>query len=83
MRSRIETMKKVAHMMRSHRALTLNWFRAKSRFFSAVAEGFNGKAKLITKKAFGFRTYEALKVALYHTLGNLPEPEFTSMRAII
>ena len=77
MRSRIEPMKKVARMMRSHRALTLNWFHAKGHFSSAVVEGFNGKAKLTTRKAFGFRTCDALEVALYHTLGNLPEPEST------
>ena len=77
MRSRIEPMKKVARMMRSHRALILNWFHAKGRWSSGAVEGFNGKAKLTTRKAFGFRTYEALEVALYHTLGDLPEPELT------
>ena len=30
-----------------------------------------------SKKAFGYRSCEALEIALYHTLGNLPEPEFT------
>jgi len=44
---------------------------------SHCVEGFNGKAKLTTRKAFGFRTYHALEVALYHALGSLPEPEFT------
>ena len=29
------------------------------------------------QKAFGYRTCEALEVALYHTLGDLPEPELT------
>ena len=43
---------------------------------SGVLEGFNTKAKLTTRKAFGFRTYHASEVALYHTLGALPEPEF-------
>ena len=40
-------------------------------------EGFNNKAKLTTRKAYGFRTLDAVKTALYHTLGALPEPEFT------
>lgn len=40
-------------------------------------EGFNNKAKLATKKGYGFRTYEAIETALYHQLGKLPEPNFT------
>ena len=67
-------MKDVAKMLRRHRELILNWFRAKKAFSSGVVEGLNGKAKLITKRAYGFRTYRCLEVALYHTLGNLPEP---------
>jgi len=26
-------------------------------------------------KAFGFRSYEVLKIALFHTMGHLPEPK--------
>jgi transposase len=77
MRSKIEPMKRVAKMLRSHRELLLNWFRAKGQLSSGVVEGFNTKAKLTTRKAFGFRTYHAAEVALYHALGALPEPEFT------
>ncbi|MFQ5927963.1 MAG: ISL3 family transposase [Terriglobia bacterium] len=77
MRSRIDPMKKVARMLRGHRALLLNWFRAKGQLSGGVVEGFNNKAKLTTRKAFGFRTYHAVEIALYHTLGALPEPEFT------
>lgn len=71
------SMKQVARMIRRHRELLLNWFRAKGKFSSGVVEGFNNKAKLTTRKAFGFRTFAALEVALYHTLGALPEPEVT------
>ncbi len=77
MRSRIEPMKKVAKMLRNHRELILNWFRAKKEFSSGVVEGLNNKAKVTTKMAYGFRTYKALEIALYHTLGDLPEPNFT------
>jgi len=77
MRSRIEPMKGVARMLRRHRQLILNWFRAKKAFSSGVVEGLNGKAKLITKQAYGFRTYKSLEIALYHALGQLPEPIFT------
>ena len=45
MRSRLDPMKKVARMLRSHRALVLNWFRAKGQFSSGIVEGFNGKAE--------------------------------------
>lgn len=76
MRSRIEPMKKVAKMLRRHRALLLNWFRAKGQLSSGVVEGFNTKAKLTSRKAFGFRTFHGAETALYHALGALPEPEF-------
>jgi transposase len=77
MRSRIEPMKKVARMLRSHRGLLLNWFRAKKAISGGIIEGFNNRLKLTTRKAYGFRTFRAAEVALYHTLGNLPEPECT------
>jgi transposase len=75
MRSRIEPMKKVARMLRSHRDLILNWFKAKNQISLGAVEGLNNKAKVTTKKAYGFKSLEVVKLALYHTLGNLPEPE--------
>ena len=77
MRSRIEPMKKIARMLRSHRELILNWFRARGELSSAVVEGLNNKAKLTTKKAYGYKSFKVASVALYHTLGNLPEPKRT------
>ncbi len=77
MRSKIEPMKRVARMLRNHRGLLLNWFKAKGQFSSGVVEGFNTKAKLTSRKAFGFRTFRGAEIALYHTLGKLPEPEVT------
>jgi transposase len=74
MRSKIEPMKKVAKMLRRHRPLLLNWFRAKKQFSSGIVEGFNNKAKLTTRKAYGFRTFKAAEIALYHALGALPVP---------
>jgi len=29
------------------------------------------------RKAYGFKEYETIKTALYHQLGNLPEPKVT------
>jgi transposase len=77
MRSRLEPMKKVARMLRSHRELILNWFRARGQLSAGAVEGLNGKVRVITKRAYGFRTYRAVEVALYHSLGRLPEPDFT------
>jgi transposase len=77
MRSRIEPMKKVARMLRRHRPLLLNWFRARGTISAGAVEGLNNKAKLTTRKAYGFRSYRCLEIALYHTLGKLPEPEVT------
>ncbi|MGH9569094.1 MAG: transposase, partial [Candidatus Angelobacter sp.] len=77
MRSRIGPMKKVAKTLRAHRKLILNWFEARALFSSGVVEGLNNKVKLTTRKSYGFRTEEAVKLALYHNLGALPEPKFT------
>ena len=77
MRSRIEPVKAVARMLRSHRPLILNWFRAKKEFSCGVVEGLNNKAKLTTRKAYGYAHFKTLEIALYHTLGDLPEPKFT------
>ncbi len=77
MRSRIEPMKKVARTLRAHEPLILNWFRAKGALSSGAVEGFNNKVKLTMRKSYGFRTSEAIELALYHNLGALPEPVTT------
>jgi transposase len=74
MRSKIEPMKKVAKTLRNHKPLILNWFRAKKAFSSGVVEGLNNKAKVTTRKSYGFRTVRGAEIALYHALGNLPTP---------
>lgn len=77
MRSRLEPVKKVARSLRVHRELILNWFRAKKLYNSGIVEGLNLLVKLRFRKAFGFRTFEAMETALYHQLGQLPEPPVT------
>lgn len=72
----LEPMHKVAKMLRKHKPMILNWFRAKGRLSSGAVEGLNLKAKLTMRKAYGFRTLKCLQIALYHELGKLPEPEF-------
>jgi transposase len=77
MRSRIEPMKKIARMLRAHRPLLLNYFKARKEFSSGVVEGLNNKAKVTMRKSYGFRTFRVLELALYHSLGKLPEPQLT------
>ena len=77
MRSRIEPMKKIVRSLREHRELILNYFRAQKLLSSGVVEGLNNKAKLTMRKSYGFRTFRTLELALYHSLGKLPEPEST------
>jgi transposase len=77
MRSRIEPMKKIARMLRAHRNRLLNYFKAKKEFSSGVVEGLNNKAKVTMRKSYGFRTFRITELALYHTLGKLPEPALT------
>ncbi|MFH7321102.1 ISL3 family transposase, partial [Desulfurivibrio sp. D14AmB] len=77
MRSRLKPMKKVAKMLRAHRPLLLNWSQARGKIDLGCVEGFNNKARVTTKRAYGFRSYDMLKIALYHSLGDLPTPKFT------
>ena len=77
MRSRIGPMKKIAGMLRTHRGLILNYFKARKVFSSGIIEGLNNKAKLTMRRSYGFRSFGVTELALYHTLGKLPEPELT------
>jgi transposase len=70
----LEPMKKVANMLRSHKPLIMNWFKAKGRLSCGAVEGLNLKAKLTIRKAYGFKSLKCLQIALYHTLADLPEP---------
>ena len=75
MRSRIEPMKDIAKTLREHRGLILNWFKAKNVLSLGAVEGLNNKAKVTTRKSYGFRTFGAAEIALYHTLGNFRAPD--------
>jgi len=75
LRSRLEPMKKVARMLRTHQDLLMNWFKAKGEISAGAVEGLNNKIRVVTRRSYGFRTYHAMEIALYHTLGRLPEPE--------
>jgi len=75
-RSRLRPVKKVANMLRRHEDLIMNWFVARGQMSSSAVEGMNNKAKVVTRRSFGFRTFEVTKIALYHALGRLPSPKF-------
>jgi transposase len=77
MYSRIEPMKKVARTIREHKPLILSWFKAKKKISQAVVEGMNNKVKLTIRKAYGFKTFKATEIQLFHALGDLPQPHFT------
>lgn len=77
MRSRIEPMKKIARMLRRHEELIINWFRAKGAVSAGAVEGFNNKAKLITRRGYGHRSPKIAQLVLYHGLAGLPEPPST------
>lgn len=76
-RSQLDPIKKFVKSMRKHETLIINYFKAKKALSSSIVEGMNRNVNLVTRKAFGFRTYKALEVCLYHNLGNLPEPKST------
>jgi hypothetical protein len=62
---------------RNGSAAIQNYFRAQKMLSSGVVEGLNNKANVAMRKSYGFRTYRVLELALYHSLGKLPEPEST------
>lgn len=77
MRSRLDPVKKFVGTVRRHRELMMNWFKAKKSYSSGVVEGLNRKVNLVTRKAYGYKSFDVLKMALFHTMGGLPEPEMT------
>ncbi len=55
----------------------MNWFKAKGGYSCGAVEGLNRKVNLVTRKAYGFKRYEVLEIALFYTMGGLPEPKTT------
>ena len=80
MLSKIEPMKREARTIRKNKGLILNYFRAKKAFSSGIVEGLNNKVKLTMRKSYGFRTFKTIEIALYHSLGKLPEPPLITHR---
>lgn len=74
MRSRLDPLKRFARTLRAHKPLLMNWFLARKTISSGIVEALNGSAKFAIRKARGFRSFEALRIALFHQMGRLPEP---------
>lgn len=69
--SRLEPMRDFAYMVREYKQEILNYHRVP--LTNAAVEGMNRKAKVVTARAYGFRTFGTLQLMLYHVLGKLPE----------
>jgi transposase len=82
LRTRNKHLRKLARTLRDHETELLNWIRARHKLAMGATEGFNNKARITTRKAYGFRTYEHAEIALYHSLGNLPEPDWLTHRFV-
>ncbi len=73
--SRLDPMRDFAWMIRRHEEEILNYFKAP--ITNAAVEGMNRKAKVVSQRAYGYRTFGTFQLALYHVMGDLPMPETT------
>ena len=71
--SRLEPMRDFAWMLRRHEEHILSYFDL--RIDNGLVEGMNNKAKVVSHRCYGFRTAKTYITALYHCLGDLPEPK--------
>ena len=71
--SRLKPMRDFAWMLRRHENGILSYFD--ERISNGAVEGMNNKAKVVSHRCYGFRTATTYITALYHCLGDLPEPE--------
>jgi len=71
--SRLKPMRDFAWILRRHEDGILAYFD--ERISNGAVEGMNNKAKVVSHRCYGFRTAATYITALYHCLGDLPEPE--------
>ena len=76
-RSRIPSMRKFAETLQRHEPMLLNWIQARDEIMTGAVEGLNNKCRVVTRRAYGHRSFDVLEIMLYHTLGKLPMPELT------
>jgi len=71
--SRLKPMRDFAWLLRNHEENILTYFD--EQITNAAVEGMNNKAKVVSHRSYGFRTASTYITALYHCLGELPEPQ--------
>lgn len=71
--SRLKPMRDFAWTLRRHEEEVLNYFQLP--IDNGAVEGLNNKAKVVSHRCYGFRTASTFITALYHCLGDLPEPK--------
>jgi len=71
--SRLKPMRDFAWLLRNHEENILTYFD--EQITNAAVEGMNNKAKVVSHRSYGFRTASTYITALYHCLGELPEPK--------
>ena len=71
--SRLQPMRDFAWMLRRHQDDLMNYFRLP--IHNGTVEGLNNKAKIISHKAYGFRTAKNYIRNLYHCMSDLPLPK--------
>jgi transposase len=71
--SRLPPLRDFAWMLRRHQDGLLNYFRLP--IDNGIVEGLNNKAKVISHKAYGFRTPKCYIQNLYHSMADLPLPK--------
>ena len=74
MRARMVPFKKFARTLRTHRRELLAWFAARGLFAHGATDGFNNKARITTRKAYGFRSYEHAEIACTTPSASYPSP---------
>jgi transposase len=70
--SRLEPFKKLARMLRTHLDGVLVW--TKLRVSNGALEGMNNKIKVISHRAYGYRTTWTYMANIYHCCAGLPQP---------
>ena len=66
---------KFAEMIERHWDGIAAFCKSENKVSLGFVEGLNNKIRVVTRRSYGFRTFDAMEIALYHTLGRLPEPE--------
>jgi transposase len=70
--SRLEPFKKLARMLRAHLDGLLVW--TKLRVSNGALDGMNNKVKVISHRAYGYRTTWTYIANIYHCCAGLPLP---------